>query len=298
LRIFDYYTDLCIYINQSFNLSDGVIFWILPPYPDNIQKAINGFYLEVYLEDRTIVKNILVKDFDYKYKLSKKFKLIKDTEVKFNEFSDFNDLSMYSIFDFDITKIRNFVDVGSCYGMAAVSFIERDIKTYLIEADADNTKIIKRMWDSNSLIKIIDKAITTSDGTVDFWITPGQGSVVSSLYEIDANGNSIQRSKITVESITPNTLVESYIDEEFIDLMKVDIEGAEYDFFETITDNNLKKIKRFIIEFHNNDGIKAMSIIKKLTKNNFKFKLSKWTDKCGDYVIQNKMGIIYAERIV
>lgn len=39
----------------------------------------------------------------------------------------------------------------------AVSFIERDIKTYLIEADADNTKIIKRMWD-NSLIKIIDKA--------------------------------------------------------------------------------------------------------------------------------------------
>ena len=205
---------------------------------------------------------------------------------------------MYSIFDFDITKIKNFVDVGSCYGMAAVSFIERDIKTYLIEADADNTKIIKRMWDSNSLIKIIDKAITTSDGTVDFWITPGQGSVVSSLYEIDANGNSIQRSKITVESITPNTLVESYIDEEFIDLMKVDIEGAEYDFFETITDNNLKKIKRFIIEFHNNDGIKAMSIIKKLTKNNFKFKLSKWTDKCGDYVIQNKMGIIYAERIV
>ena len=71
-------------------------------------------------------------------KLSKKFKLIKDTEVKFNEFSDFNDLSMYSIFDFDITKIKNFVDVGSCYGMAAVSFIERDIKTYLIEADVDN----------------------------------------------------------------------------------------------------------------------------------------------------------------
>lgn len=298
LRIFDYYTDLCLYINQDFNLSDGVTFWILPPYPDNIQNARNGFYLEVYLEDRTIVKNILVKDFDYKYKLSKKFKLIKDTEVKFNEFSDFNDLSMYSIFDFDITKIRNFVDVGSCYGMAAVSFIEKDIKTYLIEADADNTKIIKRMWDNNSLIKIIDKAITTSDGTVDFWISPGQRSVVSSLYEIDANGNSIQRSKITVESITPNTLVESYIDEEFIDLMKVDIEGAEYDFFETITDNNIKKIKRFIIEFHNNDGIKAMSIIKKLTKNNFKFKLSKWTDKCGDYVIQNKMGIIYAERIV
>jgi len=121
---------------------------------------------------------------------------------------------------------------------------------------------------------------------------------VSSLYEIDANGNSIQRTKVTVDSITPNTLISSFVEEDFIDLMKVDIEGAEYDFFETITDDNLKKVKRLIIEFHNNDGLKAMSIITKLTKNNFKFKLSKWTNECADYIIQNKMGIIYAERIV
>jgi hypothetical protein len=124
------------------------------------------------------------------------------------------------------------------------------------------------------------------------------GSVVSSLYEIDANGNSIERTKITVPSITPNTLIEEYIDEDLIDLMKVDIEGAEYDFFETISDDNLKKIKRLIIEFHNNDGKKVMNIITKLTKNNFKFKLSKWTVECGDYIIENKMGIIYAERII
>ena len=90
----------------------------------------NGFYIEIYLEDKTIVKNILVKDFDYKHPLSKKFKLIKETEVKFNEFSDFDDLSMYSVFDFDISKITNFVDVGSCYGMASVSFIESLVENY------------------------------------------------------------------------------------------------------------------------------------------------------------------------
>ena len=298
LRIFDYYTDLCIYLNKDFSLSKDGIFWIIPPFSGNLSKMKNGFYIEIYLEDKTIVKNILVKDFDYKHPLSKKFKLIKETEVKFNEFSDFDDLSMYSVFDFDISKITNFVDVGSCYGMASVSFIERDIKTYLIEADVDNVKILKRMWDKNSNIKVVDKAIAKYDGTVDFWITPGMGSVVSSLYEIDANGNSIERTKITVPSITPNTLIEEYIDEDLIDLMKVDIEGAEYDFFETISDDNLKKIKRLIIEFHNNDGKKVMNIITKLTKNNFKFKLSKWTVECGDYIIENKMGIIYAERII
>ncbi|MDP3725175.1 MAG: FkbM family methyltransferase [Nanoarchaeota archaeon] len=35
-----------------------------------------------------------------------------------------------------------------------------------------------------------------------------------------------------------------------IDLLKVDIEGAEIDVFETITDENLKKIKQMTIEFH------------------------------------------------
>lgn len=298
LRIFDYYTDLCLYINQDFNLVNGVTFWIVPPFAHHVKNSKNGYYLEVYFEDRTVVKNILIKDFDYKHILSKKFKLIKNIENKFHEFSDFDDLSMYDVFNLDINQVRNFVDVGSCYGMAAVSFIERGIKTYLIEADSDNVKIINSMWDSSSKIKVIDKAITASDGTVDFWITPGQGSVVSSLYEIDANGNSIERTKITVQSITPNTLIEKYVDENFVDLMKVDIEGAEYDFFETITDENIKKIKRFIIEFHNNDGKRVMNIITKLTKNNFKFKLSKWTEDCGDYIVENKMGIIYAERII
>lgn len=298
LRIFDYYTDVCLYINRDFELVNGITFWVVPPYSENIIKSKNGFYLEVYLDGKTVVKNIMIKDFDFKHKLSKKFKLIKDTEVKFHEFSDFDDLSMYSMFNCEIENIRNFVDVGSCYGMAAISFIERGIKTYLIEADVNNVSILNKMWDKNSKIKIVDKAITNSDGTVDFWITPGDGSVVSSLYEIDANGNSIQRTKVTVDSITPNTLISSFVEEDFIDLMKVDIEGAEYDFFETITDDNLKKVKRLIIEFHNNDGLKAMSIITKLTKNNFKFKLSKWTNECADYIIQNKMGIIYAERIV
>lgn len=298
LRIFDYYTDICVYIGKNFDLPNGVNFWIAPPFANNLSKSKNGFYIEVYLEDRTILKNILVKDFDLKHPLSKKFRTIKDLEVKFNEFSDFDDLSIYSVFNFDINQIRNFVDVGSCYGMASVSFIERGIKTYLIEADRENVKILHRMWDKDSNIQIIDKAISKNDGTIDFWITSGIGSVVSSIYEIDANGNFGDRQKITVESITPNTLLEKYIDEEFIDLMKVDIEGAEYDFFETISDENIKKINRFIIEFHNNDGQKVMDIITKLARNDFKFKLSKWSSNCDEYVVQNKMGVIYAERII
>ena len=298
LRIFDYYTDICIYLHKDFDLVKDGVFWIIPPFSSNLSKVKNGFYIEIYLDDRTIVKNILVKDFDWKHTLSKKFKLIKGTEVKFNEFSDFDDMSIYDIFDFDINSINNYVDIGANYGMSSVAFVEKCIKTYMVEADSDNVEILKRMWDKNSKIKIIDKAISNKNGEIEFYLSPGIGSVVSSLYEVDANANNIDRKKVIVQSITPNKFIEEYVDESSIDLMKIDIEGAEYDFFESITDENIRKVKRFIIEYHNNDDYKAMNIIAKLTKNNFKFKLSKWSPNCSDYIIENKMGVIYAERII
>jgi FkbM family methyltransferase len=297
IRIFDYYTDICVYIDREFELHQGVTYFIVPPFNKNLPKSKNGFYLEVYLPDRTIVKNILIKDFDWKHTLSKKFKKIKDLEVKFNEFSDFDDLSIYNLFGFDISEIKNYVDVGACYGMASVPMIERGIKTYMVEADIDNVQVLKRMWSKNSTIKIIDKAVSKIDGDIDFWIQPGIGSVVSSIYSDDVFNGENSRKKIQIPSISPNTLIESYIDEGSIDLMKVDIEGAEYDFFESITDENLKKVKRFIIEFHRNENYKVMNIITKLTGNDFRFKLSKWSEDCGDYIIENKMGVIYAEKL-
>jgi hypothetical protein len=164
LRIFDYYTDVCIFLDKEFGLSKDTTFWIIPPFNNNLKKSKNGFYLEIYLEDRKIVKNILVKDFDYKHSLSKKFKLIKDKEVKFNEFSDFDDLSIYDVFNFDINSIKNYVDIGANYGMSSISFIERSIKTYMIEADSTNVEILNKLWNKNSKIKIIDKAISKEDG--------------------------------------------------------------------------------------------------------------------------------------
>jgi FkbM family methyltransferase len=294
IRIFDYWTDLCIYLNRDFSLIKDITFWVSPPFNNNLKFSKNGFYLEVYLEDRTIVKNVLIKDFDWKHSFSKKFKLIKNTEVKFNEFSDFNDLNIYKNFGIDVNDLSNYVDIGANYGMASFALIGEGIKTYMVEADPNNVEKLKKMWSNNSSIKIIDLAITSNEGTIDFWVTEGIGSVVSSIYHDDANGNSENRKKITVQSISPNTLIEKWIEEDTIDLMKIDIEGAEYDLFESITDENLCKIKRIILEFHLNENYRVMNIIKKLTINGFRFKLSKWSSGCGDYIVENKMGVIYA----
>jgi len=296
LRIFDYYTDLCVYLNNGWHQQKDTSFWVVPPHEQCILKSKNGHYLEVYKEDgQTIRKNINIKDFNYKDPLHKKFRFNKDKEVKFSEYLEFENLSIYKECDININEIKNFIDIGACYGFASLPFIKNGTKTYMIEADPGNSEILQRSYGSNSKVKIIGKAIYTIDGSVDFFID-NNFSVTSSLNEIDANGHIVNRTKVVVPCITPDTLLQEYIDEEYIDLVKIDIEGAEYNFFKKISDDNIKRINKFIVEFHTNDNYEVLGILEKLAKNNFKYKLYNWGHYTNEYIIENKMGIIYAWR--
>jgi FkbM family methyltransferase len=295
LRIFDYYTDLCIYVEQNWLHGQDTVVWIIPPACENVPKSKNGFYLEVKHNGRTIRKNINIKDFNLKDSLYKKFKLFKDKEVKFNEYSDFEDLALYSEMGIEIAEIKNYVDIGANYGFSSLPFLRNSTKIYMVEADSVNIKLLEKNFGNTSSIKIIGKAVCDSNDTVDFFLEQGC-SVVSSLFEYDVTGASNNRIKVTVPAVTPDSLIKNYIDEDLIDLMKVDIEGGEYTFFNIISDENIKRVKRFIIEFHNNDNLEVLSILEKLAKNDFRYKLFNWGNYTDKHIVGNKMGIIYAYR--
>jgi FkbM family methyltransferase len=293
-RIFDYYSDTCIDIQHNVDITPGSTWWFVPPFSANIPNAKNGYYIEIYFSDITIRKNILIKDFDLKHPLSKKFKSYKFEEVKFNEYSDFSSFSLYSEFDFKLEDIKTYMDIGANYGMSSIPFLTNRCKVYMIDADSHNNYLLNNAFGNDRNVKIINKAIHKYDGNVSFYESPNE-TVVSSIEYIDANGNNSNRVEKIVECISPNTLFNVYLEEDIIDLLKIDIEGSEYDFFETITDENIQKISKFVIEYHNNEDYKVMSILKKLAKNNFRFKLSKWEKhNTNDYIVSHKMGIIYA----
>lgn len=294
LRIFDYYSDVVIDAQDNINITPGSTWWFVPPFSGNISKAKNGYYVEIYIENLIIRKNILVTDFDYKHKLHKKFRTHKFEEVKFNEFSDFSDYDLYEDFDIHPKEIKTYVDIGANYGMSSIPFIQSDSKVYLIDADSVNIRILKDAYGNDRNIKIIDKAIYSYDGLISFYETPN-ASVVSCVSADDVSGNVIGRIEKKIQCISPNTLIEKYVDEKIIDLLKIDIEGAEYEFFSSISDRNIKKIKKIIIEYHRNNDYKVMDIIKKLTKNDFRFRLVKWEKNNSDnYVVSHTWGIIYA----
>ena len=77
LRIFDYYTDLCIYVEQNWSHTQDTVVWIIPAACENIPNSKNGFYAEINYSGKKIRKNINIKDFNLKDTLYKKFKLFK-----------------------------------------------------------------------------------------------------------------------------------------------------------------------------------------------------------------------------
>jgi hypothetical protein len=66
IKIFDYYTDLCLYYSDDFTHTTGVQMWISPPYSHILKNSKNGFYLEMYKDDITVRLNWGVRDFSYK----------------------------------------------------------------------------------------------------------------------------------------------------------------------------------------------------------------------------------------
>ena len=92
--------------------------------------------------------------------------------------------------------------------------------------------------------------------------------ILISEYDTIFNNNG---ENIVVEPININELIESIGSN--IDLLKIDCEGSELDIFESITTENLNKIRKMIIETHS-DYIDTF-IKNKLFENNFEVRTKK-----------------------
>lgn len=94
------------------------------------------------------------------------------------------------------------------------------------------------------LIKKFNYAISIADKPVEFCVTDNPEANHISRFSVDTISE-----KITVQGVS----IESFMDKnniEYIDLLKIDIEGAEIDLFNSISDKTLCNIKQITVEFH------------------------------------------------
>lgn len=188
-------------------------------------------------------------------------------------------LTFHQVFTFEEYDInfgfnpKFIIDAGANIGLASVYFNKKypDVKIIAIEPEKSNFEILKSNCQNYKSIFPHKRALSNQTNLTLNVIDKGYGNW-GFVTEID-NNTSIQKIVDTVKTITIDEVIKEN-NLEFIDLLKIDIEGAEKELFESDYENWLPKTKCIVIELH--DGIKSgssKSFFKAISRYNFSFQM-------------------------
>ena len=256
------------WIGKCERLDEGNYWWV--PSPGRLENLVN-IYLKFY--------------FDYEYfgellmeYSGGKFFIINNKEYYFDNLNDYNYSTFWEIFihneyQFEgksvVDKNDIVLDIGANFGFFTLYAIENGAsKIYSVEPFPDAYENIKNLSEKLPIIPINKAVSSKTDNVIMSLNTGGSASNCLSEYNTIFNNNG---EHIVVEPININTLIESIGSN--IDLLKIDCEGSELDIFESITTENLNKIRKMVIETHS-DYIDTF-IKNKLFENNFEVRTKK-----------------------
>lgn len=135
------------------------------------------------------------------------------------------------------------LDVGANKGNFAKAVIERcNVQCFCVEANP----VLYNQLPKGNQIFTINKALTGKDVSIAFNISDNHEA--SSIIPTIANVWKIN-STVTVEGVTLATLKKEYRISN-IDVLKLDIEGAELEVLESVADEELQLIPQLTLEFH------------------------------------------------
>lgn len=134
------------------------------------------------------------------------------------------------------------LDIGACFGAAAVAFVELGARHVIcVEPEPDNLKQLKRNTQGMP-VTIVPGAVTASEKTAELYLNAG----------INTGGHSLHvkrgRSSLSVSGLPFRTLLKTHKPSR----LKVDCEGAEYDF---VTEPLPRYVKQVAMEIHLNKKI-------------------------------------------
>lgn len=167
------------------------------------------------------------------------------------------------------------IDCGANIGLATIFFKDLYPQARIIcfEPDPNAFQLLKKNIEFNAItnVTLINAALAREEGVTNFY-----GQV--QISQPDSRGNSILREWGTQRDISniiqvKTVKLSNYINEP-VDLLKIDIEGAEQQVLEEIIDK-LKLVNNIVIEVHEANDIKASNSLGKildiLSEQRFKF---------------------------
>jgi FkbM family methyltransferase len=144
------------------------------------------------------------------------------------------------------------VDVGANVGVFTSYMIMNEYAKKVVSVECDETALsdLRRNFKHNMNVDVIERALHTSSTPITFYHCP-QNPIVSSMLspdQLESHTAGVKGNvEVTVPTITIPHLVETYGN---IDLLKIDIEGAEYDILLNTPEESFGRINNLFVECH------------------------------------------------
>lgn len=159
-------------------------------------------------------------------------------------------------------------DCGANIGLSSLYFknIFPSSRIKAFEADPNIAKILSSNLENLKNVEVINKAVWINNDGVEISL---EGADAASIYG--------SKNRVKVDSVSLNELIEN---EERIDMLKIDIEGAETDVIKNCGES-LHKVDNIFIEYHSflkqpQDPDEILNILK---ENNFRYFIQQPADR-------------------
>lgn len=141
------------------------------------------------------------------------------------------------------------IDCGACQGEWFQKYISPDNQILAIEALPANVEILERKFGHIKNIVIAHTAVGNTDAHTRLYVGPQEKGAYyrCSIYDDKADIN--DDGYVDVEIHRLSRFIKRLPED--VDILKLDVEGAEYDVFEDLLDSNvINRIKKIVFEEH------------------------------------------------
>ena len=271
--------------------SKGTTYWCVPIPVGHFNFTTNpyfgGFLYDFYVDGKRVYSMTT----RIKFTKSKPKYRLESFDPLFVNYEQFFTNKIYDSFFSEIEKLDNVLDIGANVGLFTKLCLDKGAnKIYSAEINQKAIDCFNTIHKNNERVILVDKAVSTTVGEIEFYIDP-ENSLIGSLHQ--SHTDSLSNKEI-VKTITLDEIITSN-NIERVNLLKMDIEGAEYDAIKTISDDNLKKVDYILMEFHDNfGGILREDILNKLDDIGFEYRI--YQDDCIGYASEYEdRGTIFAK---
>lgn len=150
-------------------------------------------------------------------------------------------------------KNKIFIDCGAHCGESIVhakKLFGNDTTIYSFEANTNLFKDVQKYFKEDKNVNTYNKAVWIDNSYTKFYVSTSW-SDGSSLYKEKISGGINENIYINVECIDLSSFLKENFTEEDHVILKLDVEGAEYEILnKLIEDNTIKLVKEFYGEFH------------------------------------------------